>query len=65
VTVFKEKDTFRITIKDNGKGFDEDEMLSGNGMNNLKKRAKEIKGEITITSQEQLGTTVVLCFKKP
>jgi signal transduction histidine kinase len=65
VTVFKEKETFRITIKDNGKGFDKEEILSGNGMNNLKKRAKEINGEIIITSQEQSGTAIVLCFKKP
>ncbi|WP_162127274.1 tetratricopeptide repeat-containing sensor histidine kinase [Flavobacterium phycosphaerae] len=65
VTIFKEKDTFQITINDNGKGFDEAEILSGNGMNNLKKRAKELNGEITITSQEQSGTTVILCFKKP
>ncbi|TBX65385.1 hypothetical protein EZL74_12150 [Flavobacterium silvisoli] len=65
VTVFKENDTFRITIKDNGKGFDETQLLLGNGMNNLKKRAKEINGEISITSQKQLGTTIVLCFKKP
>ncbi len=65
VTVFRENDTLRITIKDNGKGFDETELLLGNGMNNLKKRAKEINGEISITSQEQSGTTIVLCFKKP
>jgi signal transduction histidine kinase len=65
VAVFKENDIFRITIKDNGKGFNEEEILSGNGINNLKKRAKEINGEIEITSQEQSGTAVVLCFKKP
>jgi len=65
VRVFKENETFKIEIKDNGKGFDQEEMLSGNGMNNLKKRAKEINGEISITSQKQLGTTIVLCFNKP
>jgi len=65
VKVFKENNTFRIIINDNGDGFDEEAVLSGNGMNNLKKRAKEINGEITITSQEQAGTSIVLCFKKP
>jgi signal transduction histidine kinase len=65
VIVFKEKDVFKIAIKDNGTGFDETETVFGNGMNNLKKRAKEINGEIVIHSQKQLGTTITLSFKKP
>jgi len=65
INVIKEKSTYQIAIKDNGKGFEEAETVSGNGMNNLKKRAKEINGEISVTSQKQSGTTIVLRFKKP
>jgi signal transduction histidine kinase len=65
IDFFKENDAFRIEIKDNGTGFDEAATIFGNGMNNLKKRAKEINGDIVVMSQKQSGTTITLSFKKP
>lgn len=63
VNVRRENSGYEIEIIDNGKGFNSFKTASGNGLNNLKKRAKEINGEISVTSQEQLGTTVSLHLK--
>ena len=46
-----------LTITDNGIGFN-DTFTSGNGIANIKKRAKEIKGTITISSILNKGTTI-------
>jgi two-component sensor histidine kinase len=61
-----------MKIQDNGAGFDVEEMkvlaaksLSGNGLNNMKRRAAEIKGECIIESKPGAGTTVMLRFPIP
>ncbi len=64
VQVLCQKEAIEITVRDNGIGFDETQMSLGNGLNNLKKRAKELNGEILVTSQLKEGTTVVLKFNK-
>jgi signal transduction histidine kinase len=58
-----------LLVKDDGAGFDVDTMktlaaksLSGNGLNNMKRRAKEMKGECNIASSPGKGTTVHLKF---
>jgi len=57
-----------LRISDDGKGFDvpvhgtEEISLSGNGIRNMKKRAEELGGEITIDSDHGEGTTVQLRF---
>ena len=52
-----------MNISDDGKGFDTDEIFTGNGMSSLKKRAAELNGEFKITSQINEGTAVQLKFK--
>ncbi|HKR04538.1 MAG TPA: two-component regulator propeller domain-containing protein [Bacteroidia bacterium] len=68
--------TFVMNIKDDGKGFDtspltplqkrgeyaEEKTLSGNGIRNMKKRAEELGGEMTIDSIHGGGTTLHLKF---
>ena len=49
-----------MSIKDDGKGFNETTIIRGNGLKNMHSRAKEIKGEFTIESLEEKGTTVIL-----
>ena len=49
-----------LVIRDNGKGFDLDEMQSGNGLKNMQERAKEMGGRINIQSTHGLGTEVAL-----
>jgi ligand-binding sensor domain-containing protein/anti-sigma regulatory factor (Ser/Thr protein kinase) len=47
-----------MILKDNGKGFCIDEVSSGNGIGNIRERARIIGGELTINSREGEGTTV-------
>ena len=49
-----------MRIEDNGVGFDLDNYKKGNGIINLKKRAKQMGGDIEIITHKQQGTTVVL-----
>jgi signal transduction histidine kinase len=64
VDVYQETDTFRIQISDNGKGFENDKVGFGNGLKNMKDRAKEINAEISITSELNSGTIILVSFKK-
>ncbi len=53
-------DKLLVQVSDNGKGFDVLKVELGNGLNNMRKRAHEIDGELTVTSSEGNGTTVKL-----
>jgi len=49
----------QMTLKDNGKGFQSNEMSNGgNGLNNIKERAKLIGGILNINSKLNEGTVV-------
>ncbi len=50
----------KITVKDDGKGFDTNIIYTSNGLKNLATRIKELNGEITITSAPQKGTTIIV-----
>ncbi|WP_162182425.1 tetratricopeptide repeat-containing sensor histidine kinase [Neotamlana nanhaiensis] len=54
------KDVICITMVDDGGGFDVNKAKSGIGLKNMNSRVKEINGNITITSQKQQGTTLIL-----
>ena len=45
-----------IQVEDNGVGFDVNKTYSGNGLKNLRSRAKSINGEISITSDKKNGS---------
>ncbi|MCL5028662.1 MAG: histidine kinase [Bacteroidetes bacterium] len=47
-----------MVLKDNGKGFSLNEKYSGNGLENIKRRAETIGGSINIFSKEGEGTTL-------
>lgn len=53
----------RLEIKDNGKGFNENTLLSGNGMKNMKQRAEKWKSVLTVDSEHEKGTSIVLDMK--
>lgn len=53
----------RLVILDNGRGFDAATVRTGNGLPNLQKRAKEIKGQLTLTSATEQGTKIELTMK--
>jgi len=54
------RNTLRMCIEDNGKGFDPDLIKEGHGLQNLKKRALEIGGVLEFQSAPGGGTKVIL-----
>ncbi|MEL6811537.1 MAG: ATP-binding protein, partial [Bacteroidota bacterium] len=63
VTLGKEGDSIKAVIKDNGKGFDLSEKIyhsSSLGMKTLLERAKIIRSQLSIDSEKEKGTTILL-----
>ena len=60
IELFKENNTFKMKISDNGIGFNINDVRKGNGIINIYERAKNIKGEISIISKPREGTIVIL-----
>ncbi len=52
-----------LVVKDDGIGFDATSKSSGIGLKNMKSRITTLKGEMTISSQQNKGTKIV--FKVP
>jgi streptogramin lyase len=55
----------RLTVKDDGKGFDEHNVTPGNGLRNLHRRAADMNGAVEIASAPGEGTTVKLEARFP
>lgn len=55
-----QKPIFKLAIKDNGIGYNQEVNLEGNGINNIKKRAEEIEGVLTIFSKQNEGTKILV-----
>ena len=47
-----------ISLHDNGQGFDMNDLAAGNGLINMRERAKKIKGDLRIESQPGDGTLI-------
>ena len=62
VNISEKENQYSIQIADNGIGFDQDTIELGNGLNNMKKRAREIGGSIQFISKKNKGTKIVLDF---
>jgi ligand-binding sensor domain-containing protein/signal transduction histidine kinase len=56
---------FMLSIADDGKGFDIISAAIGNGLTNMRKRAQELKGEISIKSELNKGTIIKLSLLLP
>ena len=55
-----------ITISDNGCGFGEEQLpLTGNGLRNMRNRAKRLNGRLDIDSKIDVGTTSQVIFPIP
>lgn len=62
-TLRKQGAKFILTIKDDGKGFEKSaggSLVRGNGLKNMKKRAENIQGNISIDSTVGVGTSITL-----
>jgi len=60
ITISVENGTFRLSIKDDGIGFDLSEQKDGNGLKNMRQRATALNGQLTILSNKGHGTEVSL-----
>lgn len=61
---FEANDYLQIRIQDDGIGFNIEDSPTGNGLNNIKNRAKEIGANLIITSEFQKGTLIELTLLK-
>jgi len=55
--------TITLLIRDDGLGFDTSKKYNGNGLTNIRERAKEINAQLDIESGENEGTSVQLTFR--
>jgi signal transduction histidine kinase len=53
-----------LSVRDNGAGFDPSAPVTGNGLQNLRRRAEKIKASVQVTSSPGKGTMVVLTIPK-
>jgi signal transduction histidine kinase len=60
VTVSGGPRLFRLSVRDNGAGFDPQQVRPGNGMKNLQRRAAEMGGKLQFLSEPGRGTTVIV-----
>ena len=60
----KENNSLLLSISDDGIGFNP-EIVKGNGITNMKRRAIEINGEFNIISSEKKGTSITLQIQCP
>jgi signal transduction histidine kinase len=51
-----------VIIKDNGIGFDENKIEAGNGLANIRKRARDLGGHLSLVSKNNEGTTIRVSF---
>jgi len=62
VTIDPQENGYVLQVKDDGKGFNKDDVELGNGLANMKKRARDLNGSIDITSIVGDGTSIRLQF---
>ncbi|SNR70711.1 ATP-binding protein [Flavobacterium sp. ov086] len=63
VSCSQNKETFFITVEDNGIGFNVSENRSGMGLKNIKNRVEFLNGKLEIESSENKGTSVYIELK--
>ncbi len=64
ISISPEPDGMRITIIDDGHGFDLEHTEFGNGLHNMRKRISDIGGSFEINADPVTGTAVTIALKK-
>lgn len=62
ITLNYHQDNLIITMRDDGKGFDMDNLEKGSGLINMKSRATLINANLNLTSQPNEGVTLILDY---
>jgi signal transduction histidine kinase len=60
---FYKNDLIEIVLKDDGNGFDLNNVKFGNGIKNMESRANKIKGKLSWNAENGKGTTVIFSGK--
>ncbi len=55
----------KIVVADNGKGFDADKIIKGNGLDGMQKRAEEMGAAYVLQSKLGEGTSICMRLKIP
>lgn len=63
IQIMQHEEKLSITVEDNGIGFNVDEKDTGYGLQNLQFRVRALKGEVSVMSRENKGTTVYIEFE--
>lgn len=63
VQLVQRPDSISLTVQDDGRGFDVDEIADGSGLQNIKSRVRSFNGFINIFSKPAEGTEVNVEFK--
>jgi signal transduction histidine kinase len=58
ISVYGRPDSIRLSIHDDGVGFDSEESFGGLGLIGIQERVRELDGKATVISQPQRGTRV-------
>lgn len=64
VSISETSEEFVIKIQDDGKGFSPTEISDGNGLNNMKKRARDLNGTFNLESRPGDGASVTVVILK-
>jgi len=56
--VMRQENNLTITVEDNGKGFDKEEVLQGAGLKNIRTRVDYLKGQLDIQTAPGKGTSI-------
>jgi signal transduction histidine kinase len=59
-SIVKNNNTIELEIKDDGKGFDRNSIVNGNGLTNMQARATELNAALDILSTPGTGTCIKL-----
>jgi two-component system sensor histidine kinase UhpB len=60
VRLWQDRDSLQLEIADDGKGFVEEDVRNGNGLNNMRERAASMFARIRIDSALGQGTRIAL-----
>jgi signal transduction histidine kinase len=59
ISIGVENNTLKLSVRDNGKGFEKTRIRSGNGLVNMAERARMINGRLVQLSEPGKGTEIV------
>ena len=60
VNIEPDENGIAITITDDGKGFDREMVMMGNGIHNMQKRIQDIEGDFDLVSKPNEGTKITI-----